>query len=70
MSLLKKVWAVLTKYPDSWEDYIPIGRWMIYKRLPVLLLLAALLAVVIFWHLKPGPVEIPVFEETEAALKS
>ena len=48
MSLLKKVWAVLTKYPDSWEDYIPIGRWMIYKRLPVLLLLAALLAVVIF----------------------
>ena len=50
MSLLKKVWAVLTKYPDSWEDYIPIGRWMIYKRLPVLFLQAALVEEVIFRH--------------------
>ncbi len=69
MGLLKKAWAVLAKYPDSWEDYIPIGRWMIYKRLPILLLLAALSAAVIFWNLKKDPVEIPVFEETEAALK-
>lgn len=69
MGLLKKAWAALTKYPDSWEDYIPIGRWMVYKRLPVLLLLAALFASGFFWKITTKPVQIPVFEETQAALK-
>lgn len=69
MKLLKKLWALLTAYPDSWDDYYPLGhRWLVYKRLPFLL--GILLAVALIWLLRPSaPQKIPEFFVDDPALK-
>lgn len=71
MKLLKKFWASLTAYPDSWDDYIPLGRWLIYKKLALILaFLLIIAAAVLLWCLRPAPAaEIPVFDVGDAALK-
>lgn len=71
MKLLKKFWAALTAYPDSWDDYIPLGRWLIYKKLaPILAVLLIAAVAVLLWYLRPAPpAEIPVFDIGDAALK-
>lgn len=59
----------LTAAPDSWDNYFHLGRWLIWKRLPLIwlaLLLAAAGAVTAWVLLRP---QIPpVFERTDEAL--
>lgn len=68
MKLLQKLWAALTAYPDSWDDYFPMGRWLIYKRLPLLLGIALAAAAVWLWQTRPVPAGIPVFSLEDPAL--
>jgi len=78
--LLSKIGAAITAYPESWDDYVGVGRWMIYKKLLVmigiLLPILLIVAIVILIHIlqpeiepEPEPPGIPVFHYFDDLLK-
>ncbi len=72
-AILRKVWGALTAYPRSYDDYIGFGRWLVYKKLLVLLGCALLLLAGFgaWWLLRPEePFTLPVFYELDDRLKT
>lgn len=70
--LLQKLWKTIVAYPTSWNDYVPVGRWLIYKKLLILLVVIILSAgfVVIFLFCFRQPAStIPVFHESDEKLR-
>lgn len=61
----KKLWNVITAYPTSFEDYVGVGRWLIYKKfLLILAVIAVLLTGLLLWWFtgqKEKPFENPQF---------
>lgn len=67
---LEQLGNFIFAYPTSYDDYVPLGRWLIYKRLLVLLALALILAAVLFpWLLRERNADIPVYYEFDETLK-
>lgn len=69
---IEKAWALLLPEPKSDKDYFHLGKWMIYKRLVLILLLLSFSgAAVGYWYIKthPAPPVIPVFHYLDDKLK-
>lgn len=69
---LQKIWSALTAYPRSYDDYIGFGRWLVYKKLLVLIGCALLLflGIAAWWLFRPEePFTLPVFYELSDQLK-
>ncbi len=70
--LLQSLGAFFLGEPDSWDDYWSFGRWFIYKRFAILLLVLLLMLSVflLIWAFRPEKEpEIPVFYLDEDRLK-
>ncbi|WP_411676827.1 MORN repeat-containing protein [Caproicibacter sp.] len=69
--LLKALWKKIVAYPTSWKDYVTVGRWMIYKKLLIIVsVLIPVLAVALICFFSRQPAgAVPVFRESDAKLK-
>lgn len=70
--LLQKLWNKIVAYPTSWKDYVTVGRWLIYKKLLIVLaVLISIAAVSLIYYFSHQPVAgvIPVFRESDEKLK-
>lgn len=70
--LLQKIWKAIAAYPTSWKDYVSVGRWLIYKKLLIILsflIVASVIILIYFFNHRPVSSVVPVFHESDEKLK-